>query len=127
MSSTSSDVQMISLTSDQLSAIVQNAITGALATAQNTASANHRHQRPSVDLDCTENKWAFFANEWKLYKAKAHLPDDSPAELRACCTEALRITLFEFLGTTIDNLNEKDLLSKIHQLAVKGKNTAVHR
>ena len=61
-----------------------------------------------------------------MYKTQAKLPENAPAELRNCCSEDLRLTVFELLGPSIDDLNEKDLMEKIHRVAVKGKNTAVH-
>ena len=84
--------------------------------------------RPNIDLDSTEGKWAFFCNEWKLYKRRAKLPTSSPEELRACCSDELRQELFNFVGPSrIDTLNEDSLLSYMRKLAVRGKNKAVHR
>ena len=61
-----------------------------------------------------------------MYRTQAILPENAPAELRNCCSDDLRFTLFELLGPSIDDLSEKDLMEKIHKVAVKGKNTAVH-
>ena len=47
-------------------------------------------------------------------------------ELRQCCTEDLRRALLEFLGRSIDDLSDQRLLEEIKQLAVQGKNNAVH-
>lgn len=58
---------------------------------------------------------------------QANLPDDAPRELRSCCSEDLRLTLFELVGSSIDTLNEKALIEEIRKAAVKCKNTAVHR
>ena len=111
-------------------------MTAALGNAQQLrpteASSTHptvkQPDRPSIDLNSTESKWAFFKNEWELYKRRAKLPASSPEELRACCSQELRLELFNYVGpSVIDNLNESDLLKKICQLSVKGKNKAVHR
>ena len=127
----STGAQAMSFTMEQLNAIIQSAITGALAAQVNTGSqSTHQARRPeppSISLDCNEGRWSFFTNEWKMYKTQAKLPENAPAELRNCCSEDLRFTLFELLGPSIDDLNEKDLMEKIHKVAVKGKNTAVHR
>ena len=119
--------QAMSFTMEQLNTIIQSAITGALAAQVNTGSQSTHQARhpepPSISLDCKEGRWSFFTNEWKMYKTQAKLPE-TPAELRNCCSEDLRFTLFELLGPFIDDLNEKDLMEKIHKVAVKGKNTA---
>ena len=87
-----------------------------------------RPERPSIDLDANESRWAFFLNEWKFYKQRANLPASAAGELRACCSEELRMELFEFLGSTsFDSMDEVGLLAAIKKLAVRGKNTAVHR
>ena len=121
--------QATSLTMEQLNTIIQSAITGALAAQANTASqSTHQARRPeppSTSFDCNEGRWSFFTNEWKMYKTQTKLPENALAELHNCFSEDLRFTLFELLGPSIDDLNEKDLLEKIHRVAVKGKNTAV--
>ena len=87
-----------------------------------------RPERPSIDLDANESRWAFFLNEWKFYKQRANLPASAAGELRACCSEELRMELFEFLGSTsFDSMDEVGLLAAVKKLAVRGKNTAVHR
>ena len=49
-------------------------------------------------------------------------------ELRACCSKELRKTLFDFVGSSvIDAFTEDQLLEKIRETAVIGKNKAVHR
>ena len=127
----STGAQAMSFTMEQLNTIIQSAITGALAAQVNTGSqSTHQARRPeppSISLDCNEGRWSFFTNEWKMYKTQAKLPENAPAELRNCCSEDLRFTLFELLGPSIDDLNEKDLMEKIHKVAVKGKKIAVHR
>ena len=127
----STGAQAMSFTMEQLNTIIQSAITGALAAQVNTGSQSTHQARhpepPSISLDCNEGRWSFFTNEWKMYETQAKLPENAPAELRNCCSEDLRFTLFELLGPSIDDLNEKDLMEKIHKVAVKGKNTAVHR
>ena len=127
----STGAQAMSFTMEQLNTIIQSAITGALAAQVNTGSQSTHQARhpepPSISLDCNEGRWSFFTNEWKMYKTQAKLPENAPAELRNCCSEDLRFTLFELLGPSIDDLNEKDLMEKIHKVAVKRKNTAVHR
>ena len=131
--SSSSSTAMVTLSPQQLQQLIQGAISGALAASHTTppsgiSSPNHV-DRPTIDLECNESRWAFFLNEWKLYKRRTKLPEAAAAEeLRACCSEELRMELFHFAGpSTIDSLSEEQLLSNIKELAVKGKNTAVHR
>ena len=127
---TSTSTQM-SFTQEQLNALIQSAITFAQAQSPSAQSPPQYHtprpNRPSIDLDVTEGRWAFFVNEWGLYKQQARLPENAPTELRSCCSEDLRLMLFELEGSSIDNLDEKSLLQKIRQTAVKKKNTAIHR
>jgi len=40
-------------------------------------------ERSSVDLGCTGTYWAFFHNEWQLYKRKVKFPESPAEELRA--------------------------------------------
>ena len=86
-------------------------------------------ERPEVGLGFSETQWAFFKDEWKLYKRRASLtPDQINDELRSCCSKELRKTLFDFVGSAaIDGYTEAELLLKIKQTAVIGKNKAVHR
>ena len=92
------------------------------------SSFQPRPEHPHIDLNSTEGKWEFFKNEWALYKRRAGLAGSCPEELRACCSEELRIELFSYIGpSTIDTLDETTLLAYIRRLAVKGKNKAVHR
>ena len=85
--------------------------------------------RPEVSLDITESQYAFFKEEWRIYKTRCGLqPEEITLELRAACTTELRRSLFDFIG--IDALNsatEDNLLDHIEKVAVKAKNTAVHR
>ena len=121
------------LSTEQLQDIIKCAIAGAMAsvhqpsTNQGREPAVKRPDRPLIDLNCSENRWSFFFNKWHFYKRQAKLPDSAPEELRMCCTEDLQMELFNFVGPSIDTLNEESLLSSIKSLAVKGKNMAVHR
>ena len=121
----STGAQAMSITMEQLNAIIQSASMGALAAQANQVSqSTHQTRRPeppSVSLDCKEGSWEFFTNDWKMYKTQAKLPENAPAELHNCCSEDLRFTHFEFLGPSNDDLNEKDLMEKIHRVAVKGE------
>jgi len=126
---------MVSLSSEQLQQLIQAAITGALASTQSTRTTTtdttpgiKQIDRPTMDLECNESRWAFFLNEWKLYKRRTNLsPSAATAELRACCSENLRMELFDFIGPNIDTLEEEALIKHMQELAVKGKNVAVHR
>ena len=126
------------LSAQQVQDLVRNigVLAAALANQQNAppAPANSNKtslqhpERPRIDLNSTESKWAFFKSEWALYKRRANLTNSCPEELRACCSEELRHELFNYIGpTTIDTLDEGKLLDHIKRLSVKGKNTAVHR
>jgi len=63
--------QEVSQTVEQISAIMQNAVSGALAaqmsSSRSTTNVQHtqRPVRPSIDVNCTESRWSFFTNEWK--------------------------------------------------------------
>ena len=86
-------------------------------------------ERPEIDLDASESQWAFFKNEWEIYKLRSGVTgSEATLELRAACTPQLRRALFDFLGQdTLAAVDESSLLTHIQQVAVKGKNTAVHR
>ena len=87
-----------------------------------------RAEHPRIDLNSNEGRWAFFINEWHLFKRRARLPESCPEELRSCCSEELRHELFNYVGgNRIDTLDEATLLEYIKKIAVKGKNKAVHR
>ena len=81
-----------------------NHASDAIASANNSTAPNVKcPDRPSIDLGCTESYWAFFTNEWKLYKRRARLPNSAAEELRACCSQELRLELFNYIGpSTID-------------------------
>jgi len=84
--------------------------------------------RRQINLSGTVGKWAFFKNEWELYKRHTKFPESSSGELRGCCSQELRHELFNYVGSSvIDGLNESKLLDHICRLAVKGKNAEVHR
>ena len=122
----------LNITVDQLQQIMQAAITAVNAQPGSNDGARPRlkaPERPDVDLGFSETQWAFFEDEWKLYKRRAALtPAQINDELRSCCSKELRKTLFDFVGTTaIDNYTEAELLLKIKQTAVIRKNKAVHR
>ena len=119
----SPDAATLTVTTQQLNAIVQSAVKGVLSTQQ------HKCQlpRPTIDLESSDNRWAFFLNKWKLYKTECRLPDSAPSELRPACSTDLKLRLYEFIGDSIDTLDETALLEKIKQIAVRSKNVAVHR
>ena len=75
----STGAQTMSIMMEQLNAIIQSASMGASAAQANPASqsthATRRPELPSMSLDCNEGRWAFFTNEWKMYKAPANLPE----------------------------------------------------
>lgn len=85
--------------------------------------------RPTIDLDCSETKWLFFLDEWRVYKKKVTLnPGDLTDELRYCCTVELRQALFNMVGPdTLSTLTEISFLDEIKRVAVRGKNISVHR
>jgi hypothetical protein len=130
----------VTLTTKQLQDIIQGAITGVLAAHPAPAaipapappavpSYLKRPDRPDVDLGCNEGQWAFFLDEWGLYKRRCNLKAaDTTLELRACCSAELKKELFDFVGaSTLNTLDENALVAQIKTLAVKGKNKAVHR
>ena len=124
---------MTTLTNEQLQAIMQAAITAVNADQATTATTNRPRvknpERPEIDLGCSETQWAFFVDEWAMYKRRTSLMDTQlKDELRGCCSKDLRVTLFNSLGSaTLTTITEADLLQKIKAAAVIGKNKAVHR
>ena len=119
----------MAITKEQLQEIMQAGF-GAVSTQLQTNSTRVKApERPDVDLGFSETQWAFFEDEWKLYKRWAALgADQINDELRSCCSKELRRTLFDFVGgPAIDALTEDQLLKKIQETAVIGKNKAVHR
>ena len=129
----------MTVTPEQLQAIMQAALT-AVQNNQGAENSNNRGsnearprikapERPEIDLGCSETQWAFFEDEWMLYKRRASLQTSQVKyELRACCSRELRKTLFDFVGSsTIEGFTEAELLAKIQETAVIGKNKSVHR
>ena len=127
----------MAFTAQQLQEIMQAAMTAVQAQSQGsvaTPSEENRPrlkapERPEMDLGYSETQWAFFEDEWRLYKRRAALqPNQVNDELRACCSKELRKTLFDFVGSSVlENCTEDELLQKIRETAVIGKNKAVHR
>ena len=86
-------------------------------------------ERPEVSLDISESQFAFFKEEWRIYKSRCGLSTaEVTLELRASCSTELRRALFDFIGIEVLNAaSEDNLLEHIEKVAVKAKNTAVHR
>ena len=130
-SSTDAPEQKIySFTPEQITALINGAVAASRqdtlqAHPQNAATSRNERKadRPSIGLDSSESRWSYFLSEWRLYKSYTKLETSSPLELRQCCSEDLKMALFEFLGRSIDDLSEQRLLEEIKQLAVQGKNT----
>ena len=118
----------IQLTPEQLNSLIQGAVSGALALLPHGPSGP-KPQRPEVDFGFSEDQWAFFAEEWTIYKERANLQGVTVQhELRAACSPELRKELFDFFGSeALNNLSEESLLTHIRSAAVQGKNKAVHR
>ena len=129
---------MATVSAEQLQLIMQTALTSALTAVSEQSQGNGNGgtrprvkppERPEIDLGFSETQWAFFEDEWNLYKRRAALqPDQLKDELRACCSKDLRRTLFDFVGSSaLEALSEPNLLAKIKATAVIAKNKAVHR
>ena len=84
----------MTISQGQLQQIMQAALTAVNGQSQANDDTRPRlkaPERPDVDLGCSETQWAFFENEWKLYKRRAALKDEQlKDELRACCSKELR-------------------------------------
>ena len=127
----------MAFSADELQNILQGAMTAVLQAQPAVPQATNEEvrprvkapERPEVDLGYSETQWAFFEDEWKLYKRRASLqPNQMNDELRSCCSVELRRTLFDFVGSSaLENFTETELLEKIRETAVIGKNKAVHR
>ena len=120
----------MSISEDQLKTILAESLKTALTAAGSNGNPRVKSpERPEVGLGFSETRWAFFINEWELYKRRTSLKTENVTdELRACCSMELRKTLFDFLGSaSLASLSEIQLLEKIRSAAVIGKNKAVHR
>ena len=107
---------MTTLTDAQLQAIMQAAITAVNADQATTTNRPRvkNPERPEIDLGCSETQWAFFVDEWAMYKRRTSLLDTQlKDELRGCCSKDLRVTLFNSLGSaTLTTITEAGLLKK---------------
>lgn len=124
----------INITEEQLQNLIKAAVSAAAGVSGGNASGTDRPrvknpERPEIDLGYSETQWAFFLDEWQVYKRRAALKNENLTdELRASCSKDLRKTLFDFVGSaTLATLTEAALLEKIKSAAVIGKNKAVHR
>lgn len=86
--------------------------------------------RPTIEADCTDNKWVIFKDAWTRFKQMARLNNVTEIrnELRSSCSTAVNELLFNFVGP--DNLNEateEELLSHIKSVAVKAVHPEVYR
>ena len=123
----------LNLTQEQLQNLIQAAVTAAVGVSGNAGGTDRPRvknpERPEIDLGYSETQWAFFLDEWQVYKRRAALKEENLTdELRASCSKDLRKTLFDFVGSVaLANLTEAALLEKIKSAAVIGKNKAVHR
>ena len=82
---------VMSFTEAQLQAILAESLKTALSAVGNIQDGGAKPrvkapERPPVDLGSSETQWAFFLDEWGLYKRRASLkPEHLTDELRACC------------------------------------------
>ena len=100
----------------------------ALSDSCNVCNAVRKPERPQIYIKSSESQWASFLDEWDTYKRRAGISrPDTSLELRATCSTTLRRSLFDFMGKdTLRSADEEGLLNHIKNIAVKGKNTAVH-
>ena len=83
------------------------------------------HHWPHINIDPEFES----LNAPRLTKRRAGISGpDTTLELRATCSTTLRRSLFDFMGKdTLGSADKEGLLNHIKNIAVKGKNTAVHR
>jgi hypothetical protein len=102
------------------------------ATSVNTdiKASRTKIERPTVDTDCSDNKWVIFEDAWTRYKEMATIskPIDIRNELRSSCSSSVNEMLFNFIGPeALNNATEKQLLAYIKSVAVKSIHPEVYR
>ena len=124
----------ITITEEQLQNLLKAAVGAVQQGANDDGNGNDRPrvknpERPEIDLGYSETQWAFFLDEWDVYKRRAalkaeHLTD----ELRACCSKDLRKTLFDFVGSsTLAKLSEQQLFRRGHREEQSSSSEGVSR
>ena len=87
--------------------------------------------RPAMKEEATDQEWVTFEFEWDRYKKAAGIAADNDkirSELLYSCDSTLRARLLEMVGkTTLDTINEADLLTLIKRSAVLTVDKVVHR
>ena len=126
-------IDLCTCKTDDVDVVVAAALLNLHATThmkiQQPNSSVKKPDRPKIDLavETSEAEWALFCSEWDIYKTRSGIKNEEiTLELRAACTTELRRALYNFIGQAKLS-DEPTIKAFICQMAVKGKNTAVHR
>ena len=87
-------------------------------------------ERPTIDADCSDNRWIIFRDAWARYKEMASLTSASEIrnELRSACSEKINEMLFNFAGPdALNNATENELMNHIKTVAVRAVHPEVYR
>lgn len=87
-------------------------------------------ERPTIDADCTDNRWIIFRDAWTRYKQMASLTLEAEIrnELRSACSTKVNEMLFNFVGPDVlNNATEDELLDYIKSVSVKAVHPEVYR
>ena len=94
----------------------------------NTASVREKIRRPTIDSGSPLEMWTFFLSRWSRYKKINEIQDESiPCQLLECLEEGLLLDLHRNYGSTLDTMQEQQLLAEIKRLAVKTESTIISR
>ena len=86
--------------------------------------------RPTIDADCTDNRWIIFRDAWNRYKEMASLSSAAEIrnELRSACSPKVNEMLFNFVGPdALNTASEEALMDFIKSVAVKVVHPEVYR
>ena len=104
--------------------------TGGGAGGRENGSQGKKPERPTIDVDVSENDWSLFVDSWDRYKRMSSVngEDKLRDNIRQCCTASMNKRLFELRGKdALNGVSSDDLLKWIKDIAVKGVHTEVHR
>ena len=118
--------QMVQLMSKLIPPNDENSEPPAHSTRPNRAKI----ERPTIDADCTDNRWVIFCDAWNRYKQMSSLStgEEIRNELRSSCSPKVNEMLFNFVGPDeLNNANEQDLMKHIKAVAVRAVHPEVYR
>lgn len=112
----------------QMAALISQLTPSATNSPNRTGRA--KLERPTIEADCTDNRWIIFRDAWSRYKEMASLTSATEIrnELRSTCSPKINEMLFNFVGPdTLNTCSEEDLMDFIKSVAVKTIHPEVYR